>query len=634
MSAARLRALSGVLALAGLLAAPALQAQSEPGEELDALLELLAEETELATLSKQNADFVPGLISVLHADEARLLGARSVLDAIAMVPGMEINRDQFGAATLRVRSVDYFFNGGNVKLLLDSLPLSRETAFQTSALLLMPIAQVERIEVIRGPGSGVHGDYAFMGLVNIVSRHDDRRLELELGSGDRRLASWSFAHGDEEGWRLDGNLSSGQSERHDGPFELPHDDHRRYYSLGLQHGGFSLRGGGVQRDYQGFVTAPPRPGQPPPQPVATRQDEDNRVIEARYRWERDAEHRASLWAQLQRSDFERLNANFSGDRRELGADLLRRHGAHLLLAQLQLGELGIDDSRIRNNSAAINESRRFSALTLQDQYDLGERIQLTAGLRYDDIEDIDDQLTPRLAALWKINERHLLKAQYAEGFRSPTYIELYEGGPPPDHTAFERVRTRELAYVYRDPRTVFRASLFETRISDMIFPRGTPAAAANKRVDSQGIEFELSHQLNAMFKLHGTWSTANADDLRSARISPGQPPVFGGPSLGQPEALGNLGLLANFSSEWSGGLHWNHVGRRADRAQAGLLEGYDQVNLGLRYQPATWPGLSLQLGARNLLGERIFHIVSQPPNSVLQLDYEAREWSLGLRWDY
>ena len=57
-------------------------AQDEESE----LLATLSEETESASRSKQNADFVPGLVSVLQGDELALLGKRTVLDALTLVP--------------------------------------------------------------------------------------------------------------------------------------------------------------------------------------------------------------------------------------------------------------------------------------------------------------------------------------------------------------------------------------------------------------------------------------------------------------------------------------------------------------------------------------------------------------------
>src|SRR5689334_11934668 len=91
----RERVLPLVLTLA--LLAPRAFAQSAADDaELKSLLSVLAEETAIATQTKLNADFVPGIVTVLQGDEMEALGARTVGEAIALVPGLQANRDVYG----------------------------------------------------------------------------------------------------------------------------------------------------------------------------------------------------------------------------------------------------------------------------------------------------------------------------------------------------------------------------------------------------------------------------------------------------------------------------------------------------------------------------------------------------------
>ena len=121
---------------ATLAQAPAIA--SDDSADLNDLLAVLADETEVATRSRENADFVPGIISVLSGDEARALGARTVLDAMALLPGVQVDRGGNGAATLQLRGMSAFFNSGNVKLLIDGLDTSFGVAGQNSSTLLIP----------------------------------------------------------------------------------------------------------------------------------------------------------------------------------------------------------------------------------------------------------------------------------------------------------------------------------------------------------------------------------------------------------------------------------------------------------------------------------------------------------------
>ncbi|MBT4299852.1 MAG: TonB-dependent receptor plug domain-containing protein, partial [Gammaproteobacteria bacterium] len=51
-------------------------------------------------------------------------------------------------------------------------------------LMNLPIEQVDRIEVIRGPGSVLYGEYAFSGVVNVVTRSGDNRGFVGYGRYD------------------------------------------------------------------------------------------------------------------------------------------------------------------------------------------------------------------------------------------------------------------------------------------------------------------------------------------------------------------------------------------------------------------------------------------------------------------
>ena len=95
---------------------------------------------------------------------------------------------------------------------------------------------------------------------------------------------------------------------------------------------------------------------------------------------------------------------------------------------------------------AHDRKRRINGVYLQDRVDLLSNLSLTLGARYDSYSDLDSRLTPRIAIAWRLSDRHIIKAQYAEGFRPPTFFELYL--PPAPGTTpryyFENNSTTEL----------------------------------------------------------------------------------------------------------------------------------------------------------------------------------------------
>lgn len=631
------RALLGSALLLASLLAPAIptaqQAYSD-SEEAE-LLDLLASETDLATRTRQNADFVPGIVSVLHADDLAALGARTVLDGLALVPGIEVSRDAGGNATLRVRGIDFFFNSGNVKVLVDGLDMGAETSALNSAILLMPMAQVERIEVIRGPGSSLHGDYAFTGLVNIITRQQDGRAVAEVADGvlRRGVLSAAGSHGE---WQFGANVSAMVSERFDAAGRGPADERQRFGNAHVEGYGWSLRSAALDREQlRPLPPQAPPPGQPP-QPGMQRRFEKVRTHEIRYQHEWAAERRLGLALSSQEADSRDGPNGYVGDDLTLGGDALWRWGRHLLVAEANLTRRTID--RANSNAAqgapssqtiaARGDRRNLLSMMLQDQVDLGDQITLTGGLRFDDLHGIDQRLTPRLAVVWRFDPRHTLKAQYAEGFRTPTFIELFSPGPGRlSDLEFEAIATTELGYLYRGEQIGFRATLFHSRVDNLILRLPLPAQGhANLgELSAGGLELEAERRFGEHWRILATASTAHTRDTRGA------PPGGRVDSFGEPGWLGNLALLCTPWSTTTLGAHWQHVD---DRSNPGApdVPGYDRLDLAWTQQLG--PALSLRVALRNVLDEDIVYISRLPPNRLQLNDYSERHWSMELGWHW
>ncbi|WP_455200176.1 TonB-dependent receptor plug domain-containing protein, partial [Kaarinaea lacus] len=156
----------------------AVEAELDTGQTdavLQELIQLLDQETELATKSKINVDFVPGIMSVLHGKDMLARGVENVYQALGLVPGIEISRTNDGQPQILVRGIGKAFFSSKVKFLLNNTSFNATLGAATT-LLILPIEQVERIEVIRGPGSAIYGEYASVGVINIITRKKETAL--------------------------------------------------------------------------------------------------------------------------------------------------------------------------------------------------------------------------------------------------------------------------------------------------------------------------------------------------------------------------------------------------------------------------------------------------------------------------
>ncbi|RKG59414.1 TonB-dependent receptor [Corallococcus sp. AB011P] len=122
----------------------------------------------VTTLQEEAVRTVPAIGASFNRAQMIALGARTVADVLDVVPGVSVSRDVQGFHRTAIRGLR---NDAEVLFLLDGHRLNN--FFDGKALMNLPVENLERIEVIRGPGSAVYGAGAFQGVVNLVTNHAD-----------------------------------------------------------------------------------------------------------------------------------------------------------------------------------------------------------------------------------------------------------------------------------------------------------------------------------------------------------------------------------------------------------------------------------------------------------------------------
>ncbi len=135
----------------------------------------------------QGTGEAPASISVITGEEIRRFGYRTVADVLTSVRGIYSSNDR-NYTYLGLRG---FAETGNYNsrtlVLLDGHRLNEPLADAAYFGLESAIAieNIERVEVIRGPGSSLYGTNALLGVINIVSKRTDwrgTRVGVEAGS--------------------------------------------------------------------------------------------------------------------------------------------------------------------------------------------------------------------------------------------------------------------------------------------------------------------------------------------------------------------------------------------------------------------------------------------------------------------
>ena len=185
-----------LLALAISLTAPPALAGQEPADTAS-----LPEIVVTATRYPVAPDSVASTVTVLRGEDLRAQGIRFVGDALRQAPGAHVVQGgPFGAAA------SLFVRGGEsdyVKVLVDGVPVNQPGGFYDFGSLTTD--NVERIEILRGPGSVLYGSDAIAGVVQIVTRAGGNGLRLgaagEGGSfGSARWEASALGGAESLGW--------------------------------------------------------------------------------------------------------------------------------------------------------------------------------------------------------------------------------------------------------------------------------------------------------------------------------------------------------------------------------------------------------------------------------------------------
>ncbi len=149
----------------------------------------------VVSASRQNQDPLdsPSTITVLTSDDIRLSGATNIPDLLRRVPGVEVMSLANGSAQVAIRGFNSELSN-KVLWLIDGRSIYLD--FLASPLpsnIPVGLDQIERIEIIRGPGSAVYGANAMTGVINIITRPpgegDDAFFEFDFGYPDLLQAS-------------------------------------------------------------------------------------------------------------------------------------------------------------------------------------------------------------------------------------------------------------------------------------------------------------------------------------------------------------------------------------------------------------------------------------------------------------
>ncbi|MCP5050591.1 MAG: TonB-dependent receptor [bacterium] len=164
------------------------QVEATEEESLSDLVDLLNAITETATKTALKIDDVPAIVEIVTYQQIKQRGYRHLADVLNDIADNHEDRSNWGIGEPTNQNVGFGFRfdtGQNILLLADG---QRLNAFLPGNRFggeeYLP-GNIERIEIIRGPGSALYGANAFTAVVNLISKQslkDNEKSSLEIGS--------------------------------------------------------------------------------------------------------------------------------------------------------------------------------------------------------------------------------------------------------------------------------------------------------------------------------------------------------------------------------------------------------------------------------------------------------------------
>lgn len=493
---------------------------------------LMAVKVITASRHEQTVSEAPAIMTVFQHDEIQRLGASSLIDVLKQAPGIETSMDPDGHWRLAIRGTR---KDGNILMLLDGQ--SFNDTYNGQALFDLPVAFIDKVEVIRGPGSALYGSNAVAGVINVITAQSEQGTELAIGSHDNRMLSINGSTSEHQ--KVWFNLGSNHDDGANQSLIRDNLNTKQYGHSDRWHDDIWL-GAGWHNDVintQLFVFDRDRGAYTGSLLEAIANDSD--IAERHYRLSFDSlyqfsEHLTSL-PKLQLTQvnhdylLNELPAGYEthGVIFPEGAYTDERYHTQSLRLDLPLlwqiserfdllaglayeNHLIKDYALLRNYRAAgfipesglgnydnvrfeqDGERREITAAYVQSQLQW-DSIGVTVGIRRDQYSDYGSSSSPRLALVYKYSNALSFKWLYAEAFRAPTIRELYDetqigvdgyiGNPDLQP---EKTRIVESGAEWEFSHLLWRGNIFYDRVSNLIAIFDPDGSGSRGRFENEG----------------------------------------------------------------------------------------------------------------------------------------------------
>ncbi len=434
-------------AITALVCALVLSALSAAGKHVAAanltdmsLEQLLQIEVTSVSKRKERISDSPAAIFVVTQDDIHRMGATSIPEALRLVPGLQVSRIDRSKWGINARGFSGGFQANKMQVLIDGrsvyTPLFSGVWWDEQDTIM---EDIERIEVIRGPGASLWGANAVNGVINIITKQAGNTqgglLSAAAGNEDNGAVALRYggAAGKNTHYRVYGKYFD-RDAFVDAQGKAAGDNWREKkagFRLDQQwtaDDALTLQGEVHEGDVGGASSAAATLKPPFARTVAGQQRTESANVVTR--WKRRLSETSDFALQVYYDHSQRTTPSLSLGWTIDTVDVDFQHSFALGERHKFLWGAGyryLQDDFQNSFDISLHPSQRsdhWSNIFIQDEINLiPDRVRLTLGSKFEHRDIIGFMFQPNARLLWTPDDRHTLWASVARALRTPSWGE-------------------------------------------------------------------------------------------------------------------------------------------------------------------------------------------------------------------
>lgn len=601
-----------------------------------------------ATQTSHSELSAPASVSVVTREELERRPVYNLADAVKYLPGVHLNPSStYGRQEIKLRGMDSDYT----LLLVNGLRINSRDALSSNYandfdLSSIPMAAIERIEVIRGPMSSLYGADALGGVVNVILRQPTEETKASIAytyehptegeSGDSHKAS-GYVSGSLIDNKLLGNLileTTDQAAWLSEQTVNPNTDAAEQRQATSAYGSLSWL-----LDERQTVDLD----------ITHRQDDREaewnnfgavvQNIQEMERWSFGLGHTGNwdgfntrvryYYENVELMDDSQIMTNLRGMKGDIeqknhtvDGQVTAFLGSHLLTLGSEFRRTELTHNQNLGSETEVDQK----AVYLQDEFSIGD-LDVTLGGRLDDHDSFGSEFSPRAYGVYNLTDNWVIKGGVGRSFKAPSIYQSDDtygvlacrgmctlvGNP---NLKPETATSYEIGTLYQNERFEAGIMLFNNDIDDMIITDTwrvgyRPAVMTYSNVSQarvQGYELQGRYNLSDTMGLRANYTYSDAEDRDTDEQL-----------RNSPQHVANIGFDWQAMPALGLNLDYQYTGSQllyVSAAQPNVESGaFHQLNLGARYQATR--ELSLKAGMNNLTNEKRDDVAQSVDNILM-----------------